>query len=134
MADFATFDLADAEEVVAPDGSAVRPLLRLPGVGSFAHFELAPNQVSHAVSHATVQEIWYVVAGEGRMWRRQGEREEVVHLREGTCLSIPLGTVFQFRATEAGLRAVAVTAPPWPLASEDEARVAEGPWEVEERA
>ncbi|AXB48599.1 hypothetical protein A4R43_18215 [Amycolatopsis albispora] len=124
-------ELADAGEVVAPDGSVVRPLLRLPGVGSFAHFELAPGQVSHAVTHATVEEIWYVIAGEGRMWRRQGDREEVVRLREGTCLTIPLGTAFQFRAAEAGLRAVAVTAPPWPTGSEDEARIAEGPWEVE---
>ena len=46
---FSTATLAGAPEVTAPDGSAVRPLCVLPGAASFAHFELAPSQVSQAV-------------------------------------------------------------------------------------
>ena len=56
--------------MVAPDGSDVRVLLSLGG-GSMAHFELAPGRVSAAVVHRTVEEIWYVLAGRGEMWRRK---------------------------------------------------------------
>ena len=124
---FTTMSLAEAAEITAPDGSAVRPLCALPGVASFAHFELAPSQVSRAVSHATVQEIWYVVAGEGQMWRTDGSVESVADLVPGLCLTIPLGTSFQFRAGTGGLRVVAVTVPPWP-GNPAEARPEHGPW------
>jgi mannose-6-phosphate isomerase-like protein (cupin superfamily) len=123
---FETVSVANVAEVTAPDGSAVRPLCGLPGVASFAHFELAPAQVSRAVSHATVQEIWYVIAGAGQMWRAGGT-ESVDELVPGTCLTIPLGTSFQFRAGPEGLRVVAVTVPPWPD-DPAEARPERGPW------
>jgi mannose-6-phosphate isomerase-like protein (cupin superfamily) len=61
------------------------------------------------------------------MWRRQGEREETVELEPGVCLTIPLGTRFQFRAGAAEpLKIVAVTMPPWP--GPEEAVPVEGPW------
>jgi mannose-6-phosphate isomerase-like protein (cupin superfamily) len=105
----------EAADVVAPDGSEVRVLLQLGG-GSMAHFELASGQVSRAVAHRSVEEIWYIVSGQGQMWRRQGDREEVVGLTPGTCASIPAGTHFQFRSGTDGppLAAIAVTMPPWP--------------------
>jgi mannose-6-phosphate isomerase-like protein (cupin superfamily) len=124
---FETILLAGAPVVTAPDGSAVRPLCALPGAASFAHFELAPGQVSHAVSHATVQEIWYVIAGGGQMWRGNSATEAITELEPGVCLTIPLGTSFQFRAGQDGLRVVAVTVPPWPHDS-GEARPERGPW------
>jgi mannose-6-phosphate isomerase-like protein (cupin superfamily) len=92
-----------------------------------AHFELAAGGVSAAVAHKTVEEIWFIISGEGQMWRRQGEREETIDLDPGVCLTIPLGTSFQFRASPSGpLGIVGVTMPPWPGA--DEAVVVEGPW------
>jgi len=113
-------------DAVAPDGSAVRTLLRL-ARGSLAHFELAPGQTSRAVTHGTVEEIWYVVQGHGEMWLKAGEREDVVVLAPGICVSIPAGTHFQFRALGVEpLAAVAVTMPPWPGAQE--ALVVEGLW------
>jgi mannose-6-phosphate isomerase-like protein (cupin superfamily) len=124
---FATMSLGEAAEVTAPDGSVVRPLCALPGTASFAHFELAPSQVSQAVSHATVQEIWYVIAGAGQMWRADGDTESVDDLVPGVCLTIPLGTSFQFRAGDPGLRVIAVTVPPWPD-DPAEARPERGPW------
>jgi mannose-6-phosphate isomerase-like protein (cupin superfamily) len=122
--------LADAPVVTAPDGSAVRPLCRVDGAGSFAHFELQPGEVARAVSHATVQEIWFVVTGTGEMWRRRDGREWTVALRPGLCLTIPLGTAFQFRAAAGGgpLEVVAATMPPWPVGSAGEARLECGPW------
>jgi mannose-6-phosphate isomerase-like protein (cupin superfamily) len=77
--------------------------------------------------HRTVEEIWYVVSGNGEMWRKQGAREEVVALSPGVCVTIPLGTQFQFRAArDESVAVVAITMPPWP--GEDEAMPATGPW------
>ncbi len=93
MSEFATLALAVAPAAIAPDGSAVRVLLGLKG-GGMAHFSLEPGQISRAVTHRTVEEIWYVVAGHGEMWRRQDGREEIVTLHAGVCLTIPLGAHF----------------------------------------
>ena len=123
---FDTVRLPAARDVVAPDGSDVRVLLRLGG-GSMAHFELAGGRTSRAVVHRSVDEIWYVLSGRGEMWRSLGDREQMVPLEPGTCLSIPVGTHFQFRSFGDGpLAAVAVTIPPWP--GEGEAREVSGAW------
>lgn len=124
--DFLTKSLPRTPDVVAPDGSNVRILLALRS-GSMAHFELPPGKVSQAVTHRTVEEIWYVVSGRGQMWRKQGDREEVVTLEPGLSLTIPLGTHFQFRAdSDEPLAAVGVTMPPWP--GDTEAVLVTGPW------
>jgi len=126
MSEFSTLPLPAERTVVAPDGSNVRVLLGL-STGTMAHFELPAGMTSSAVGHRTVEEIWFVVAGRGQMWRRQGEREEIVELVPGTCLTIPLGTHFQFRASAAEpVAVVGVTMPPWPGA--DEAIAVPGPW------
>jgi len=126
VADFSTTRLPANAAEHAPDGSALRALLRLPAA-SMAHFELPAGQVSRAVAHRSVEEIWYVLAGRGEIWRRQGEREETVALEPGVCLTIPLGTQFQFRAAASGpLAMVAVTAPAWP--GDGEAVPVKGPW------
>src|SRR3954451_2725326 len=109
MTRFATMTFPDEPTVVAPDGSDVRVLLGLAG-GGFAHFQLAAGATSRAVRHQTVEEIWYVVAGVAEMWRSQDGREEVVRIGADTCLTIPLGTSFQFRSLGEGpLSVVAVT-------------------------
>ena len=126
-----TRSLQDTLPVTAPDGSTVRPLCRITGLGSFAHFQLEPGEISKAVSHATVQEIWYIIGGTGQMWRRHNNQEPTcVELGPGICLTIPLGTTFQFRAEDDDypLKVVAVTMPPWPVNSEHEDRPEQGPW------
>jgi len=126
MSEFSTLPLPAERTVVAPDGSNVRVLLGL-STGTMAHFELPAGMTSSAVVHRTVEEIWFVVAGRGQMWRRQGEREEIVELVPGTCLTLPLGTHFQFRASAAEpVAVVGITMPPWPGA--DEAIAVPGPW------
>lgn len=126
MADFETRELPAQPDVVAPDGSNVRILLGLAG-GGMAHFELPAGQVSKAVTHRTVEEIWYVVAGRGQMWRKQNGRTEIVDLHPGLSLTIPLGTHFQFRASGgAPLAAIGATMPPWP--GEGEAVFVDGAW------
>jgi len=126
MREFDTTRLPVPPTVVAPDGSDVRVLLGLAG-GGMAHFTLAAGAVSRAVAHRSVEEIWFVLSGHGQMWRRQGEREAIVALEPGACVTIPVGTSFQFRADAgAALAVVAITMPPWPGA--DEAMPASGPW------
>ena len=125
---FDTRQLPDAPDAVAPDGSEVRVLLQL-GRGSMAHFELGAGQVSRPVAHHSVDEIWYILQGRGQMWRRQAQRQETVLLYAGTCVSIPAGTHFQFRADRSGpLATVGVTMPPWPGA--DEAYEVPGVWPI----
>jgi mannose-6-phosphate isomerase-like protein (cupin superfamily) len=86
-----------------------------------------PGRSPIAVTHRTVEEVWYVVAGRGEMWRKQGDRQEIVVLEPGVCLTIPLGTHFQFRASpDEPVAAIAITMPPWP--GEGEAVRVEGPW------
>lgn len=123
---FEARSLHSAPVFAAPDGSSVRVLLRLAG-GSMAHFELAPGQVSSAVVHRTVEEIWYVVSGRGQMWRADDEHEEITPLDAGVCLTLPAGTRFQFRAAaDACLGVVGITMPPWP--GPEEAQQVAGRW------
>ena len=113
-----TIRVSPAYDAVAPDGSQIRFLPRLQG-GSMVHCSLAPGQVTRAVRHRSVEEVWYVVTGEGELWRRAHDTQEVVELSPGLALSIPLGVEFQFRATgSATLEVVIVTMPPWPGDSE----------------
>ena len=124
---FETKMLPASSDAVAPDGSDVRVLLATTR-GSLAYFELAPDETSVAVRHRSVEEIWYFLRGRGEMWRRFGGHEQTVELRPGLCVTIPVGTAFQFRATEDDpLTAIGATMPPWPGAGE--AVTVEGPWE-----
>ena len=118
--------LPEQPDALAPDGTLVRLLLALPG-GSLAHFELPPGAVSHAVTHRTVEEIWYFLGGRGEIWRKFGAQESIIAVEPGISVTIPLGTAFQFRAAaEAPLTFLANTMPPWPGA--DEGVRVEGPW------
>lgn len=114
MSDFSTKRLPVSPDAISPGGFDVRILLDLDG-GGFAHFELAPGETSVAVTHRTVEEIWFFLSGRGEMWRRLNDHEEVVPVDLGVCITIPLGTHFQFRSFGyEPLAAVAVTMPPWP--------------------
>ena len=125
--EFATMHIPAAPSEIAPDGSAVRVLLGLTG-GTVAHFELPAGNVSRAVTHRTVEEVWLILSGRGELWRKQAAREEIAALEPGLCVSLPRSTHFQFRAsaTEA-LTLVAVTIPRWP--GDQEVEYVPGPWQ-----
>lgn len=123
---FETKRLPAEPDAMAPDGSDVRVLLGLRG-GSMAHFELPPGHTATAVTHRTVEEIWFFLSGRGEMWRKMDNYEEIVSVEAGVCITITLGTHFQFRAfADEPLAAVGVTMPPWP--GKGEATVVEGKW------
>ena len=123
---FVTCERSPEPDVMAPDGSEVR-ILAACARGSMAQFTLPPGAVSKAVAHRTVEELWLVMRGQGRMWRKLGDAEDVVALRPGTSIAIPVGAHFQFRNDGAEpLDCAGVTMPPWP--GMDEAYEVTGIW------
>ncbi len=118
--------LSNLRDVTAPDGSEVRFLVA-GRRGSMAHFRLQPGQIALAIFHRSVDELWFVMAGNGRIWRKGPMGETVTNLVPGLSLAIPVATSFQFRCDgEEPLDIVGVTMPPWP--GEDEAVVVDGIW------
>jgi mannose-6-phosphate isomerase-like protein (cupin superfamily) len=123
---FETKRLAVEPDAIAPDGSEVRVLCQVPR-GGLAIFSLPPRAVAKSVAHQTVEEVWYILSGSGRMWRKLGEQEEILELRPGISLTIPTGTHFQFRCDgDERLDVIGATMPPWP--GESEAYFVKGAW------
>ncbi|MGE0623509.1 MAG: cupin domain-containing protein [Pseudomonadales bacterium] len=123
---FQTRMLPERVDEIAPDGSEIRRLCRSDRA-SLVHVLLPPEQVSSAVRHRSVEELWYFLSGRGELWRSHAGREEVVAVSAGVAVTIPVGAAFQFRAlgTEP-LAAVCMTIPPWP--GDVEAEPSTGPW------
>ncbi|MDH3678664.1 MAG: cupin domain-containing protein [Acidimicrobiia bacterium] len=123
---FQTASLPAEPTAVAPDGSAVRRLLAT-SAASMAQFEFQPGVITPCVRHRTVEELWYVLSGDGRMWRAGGGREETVVLEAGVAVTIGVGTRFQIRTTgDDPLRVVGTTIPPWP--PDGDAEIVDGRW------
>ena len=115
---FATKQLGQTHDVLAPDGSEIRLLVSTTR-GSMVHGTLPPGRVSLAIVHQTVEEVWYITAGRGQVWRKLDGHESTVDVEPGTALTIPLGAHFQFRTIGAEpLQFVMCTMPPWPGAHE----------------
>jgi len=128
MRRFESNQVAQDYDTLAPDGSEIRLLHSLDGA-SVVHCTLPVGAVTVPVRHRTVEEVWYFLAGSGQVWRKQGEREQVLDVAPGHSLTIPLGTDFQFRSTGAvPLEFIIATTPPWP--GEDEAvTLDDGHWD-----
>jgi mannose-6-phosphate isomerase-like protein (cupin superfamily) len=123
---FDTKRVGVAPDVIATDGCEVRVLCAT-SRGGMALFTLGPGMVGKAVAHRTIEELWFVTRGRGRMWRKSGEREDIAELVSGVSVSLPTGTHFQLRCDgDEPLEAVAVTMPPWP--GEGEAYIVAGRW------
>ena len=113
-------------DYLAHDGSEIR-LLPENKYGGIAHCTLPPEKTSKAVKHKTVEEIWYILEGKGKMWRKKGSNETVIDLKPNLSLTIPTGTNFQFINTgSTPLKIIIATMPPWPGA--EEAEPVEGCW------
>jgi mannose-6-phosphate isomerase-like protein (cupin superfamily) len=124
--EFEALCLPEKYDYLAPDGSEIR-LLSKGFRGSLCHCVLPTGKVSKAVSHKSVEELWYCLAGEGKVWRRQNEKDNEVEVRPGTSLSIQPGMSFQFRNTGSEpLCFIIATMPPWP--GPEEALDTRGRW------
>ena len=114
----------------APDGSQIRVLPTMTG-GGLAHCTLEVGQISRAVAHKSIEEIWYFIEGHGKLWLKQDEQEDMIDIYPHLSITIPAGTHFQFRNTGPfPLRFLIVTMPPWP--GESEAYPVKGFWSVAE--
>jgi mannose-6-phosphate isomerase-like protein (cupin superfamily) len=118
-------------DTAAPDGSEIRLLAtRAQGAvrASLCEVRLAPGATSRPVFHRTVEEIWYVLEGRGRVWRcPAGARADPVDVGPGDALAIPTGWRFQFSAAPtAALRFLCFTTPAWPGAAEARAAATGG--------
>ena len=126
MLKFETKQLPEDYDYLAPDSSEIR-LLPTMNCGGLCHCKLPAGSTSKAVKHKTVEEIWFFTSGVGEVWRKQGAQEEVVKVKEGTALTMPIGAHFQFRNTGEGpLCFLITTMPPWP--GENEAVKVEDYW------
>jgi mannose-6-phosphate isomerase-like protein (cupin superfamily) len=103
-------------DAIAPDGSEIYFKVGDAERASLVEVRLAAGRVSRPVRHRTVEEIWLVTAGRGRVWRRApGEPGAIVGVGPGDSLRIPTGWDFQFAADPGGeLRFACFTSPPWP--------------------
>jgi mannose-6-phosphate isomerase-like protein (cupin superfamily) len=130
MVEFETISMHEAEAVRAPDGSKVLLLGRVRGAGT-AVFELNPGEAAKPVRHPRVEEVWFVVAGSGRIWRKPvdgDDREDL--LQPGISITIPQLTAFQFRCDGPDtLQVLGVTSPPWG-GEEDAELLDNGRWDV----
>jgi mannose-6-phosphate isomerase-like protein (cupin superfamily) len=115
-------------DYTAPDGSMIRMLLQGKH-GGMCHCTLPAGKASEPVYHPRVEEIWYFLSGHGQVWRKQDEQDEVVEVYPNLCLTIPVGTQFQFRATDAApLECIIVTMPPW-LGETDAVKLTQSYWQ-----
>lgn len=118
--------LQQEHDYLAPDGSQIRVLSR-GMLSSLCHCLLPAKATSAAVSHKTVEEIWYFLEGTGEVWRGGLSNNEPVAVASGVSLVIPTLTPFQFRNTgDIPLKFIIATTPPWP--GKQEARPEQGYW------
>ncbi len=96
--------------------------------GNMIHSTVPPQQINRATVHATVSEFWYVLEGQGEIWRKSNTDERVTALVAGVSIDIPVGTAFQYRnISDQDLKFICISMPPWP--GDVEASHLEGPWQ-----
>jgi mannose-6-phosphate isomerase-like protein (cupin superfamily) len=122
-----TTTVETAERGRSPLGAHIRFLMDGPH-GNMIHPTVPPGMVGRACRFRTIDEYWYVLSGEGDIWRRAPDgRESITRLIPGVCIDIPLGTSFQYRCTgHVPLVFTCTALPPWP--GDDEAVIMDGPW------
>lgn len=116
--------VADAK---SPAGADIRFTMN-GATGNMIHSTDPPGQINKATIHETVSEFWYILEGEGEIWRRDDDEEKVTSLVAGVSIDIPVGTVFQYRNVGTSpIKFVCISMPPWP--GDHEASHLEGAWE-----
>ena len=114
-----------AADTQAPDGSEIRLLATLAQGAtraSLCEVTLSAGAISRPVRHRSIEEIWHVTAGRGRVWRcPPGGSADPIDVSAGDTLVIPPRWAFQFSAAPTtALRFLCYTSPPWPGPEEAE--------------
>lgn len=109
-----TQSLPNKPDKMSPAGASVRILIQS-DTGGMIHSTLEPHQITKAVCHKSVNEFWFVLSGQGEVWRKEGNQEAITELTAGVTIDIPIGTHFQYRNTgNEEFKFICVTMPPWP--------------------
>lgn len=123
-----SMSLRPSADYIAPDGCEIRLLPTMKG-GGLCHCTLPLGKTSSPVAHREVEGIWYVLSGDGEVWRKNAVMEASIIVSAGSSLTIPLRTSFQFRNTgDSPLCILIATMPPWP--GPEKAVVAAGVWQA----
>lgn len=122
-----TTRLPEKADDKSPAGAAIRYMMD-GATGNMIHSTVPPRQINRATVHASVSEFWYVLEGQGEIWRDDGRESSVTSLTAGTAIDIPVGTAFQYRnISDSDLKFICVSMPRWP--GDQEATFIEGIWQ-----
>ena len=122
-----TVMLPNDPDAKSPAGADIRYLLDCER-GNMIHSTVPPYQINKATIHAMVYEFWYVLEGQGEIWRDDGVQSQITALVPGTSIDIPPGTAFQYRNVAASaLKFICIDMPSWP--GDSEATYVNGVWE-----
>ena len=87
--------LPENYDYLALDNTEIRLLLEN-NYGGLAHGFMHPNSISAAITHRTVHETWFILSGQGLMWRKIDDIEQLDELKPNTIIEMPLGVEYQF--------------------------------------
>lgn len=122
-----TITLPKQPDAKSPAGADIRFLINGER-GNMIHSTVPPRQVNRATVHATVSEFWYILEGQGEIWRDDGNESCITYLLPGTTIDIPVGTAFQYRnVSDVELKFICIAMPPWP--GDMEATYVKGIWQ-----
>jgi mannose-6-phosphate isomerase-like protein (cupin superfamily) len=112
--DFDRHVLPDLPDSTSPGGGAeIRHILRSPR-GDLTHAVCHAGEVAPTHELPELDESYFVLAGEGEIWRRNEEREATTQLRPGRFVWMPAGCQFQYRANRGtSLVFLVVVLPSW---------------------
>ena len=122
-----TTQIPGKPDAKSPAGADIRYLMD--GItGNMIHSTVPAYQVNRATVHATVSEFWFILEGQGEIWRDDGAESCVTNLVPGVSIDIPVGTKIQYRNnSNLELKFICISMPRWP--GDSEATYVQGIWE-----
>jgi mannose-6-phosphate isomerase-like protein (cupin superfamily) len=127
MAQWSTAILPTSATRTAPSGNVEIRILPHFESGEITHAFVGSRSTSRPAFMEKITEFFYVLDGEGELWRRSGKEEEIVRLNPRRCVSMPAGVHYQFRCVNPPMILLVVVAPRWDMNQWHE--VPEGFWE-----
>lgn len=107
-----TTRLPEVPDARSPAGAAICYLMDGER-GNMIHSTVPTGQINKATVHKTISEFWYILEGQGEIWRDDGEDNSVTTLTPVTAIDIPVSTAFQHRNTgEVDLKFICIAMPP----------------------